>query len=68
MGAYFIDLNRISGDKLEKMGKEKAAEYFKNDHTHSSLTGAHLNAQSIVEGVRALGVERIEGLLLKEAK
>ncbi len=55
-GAFYIDLNKISGDKLEKIAWEeglgKVAEYFKRDHTHSSLRGARLNAQSIAEGLR----------------
>lgn len=50
-GAYFIDLNAISADKLEKIGRENVNEYFKNDHTHTSLKGARLNAQSIVDGL-----------------
>lgn len=52
-GAYFIDLNKISADKLQEMGPEKAAGYFNNDHTHTSLKGAHMNASSIAEGLRA---------------
>jgi lysophospholipase L1-like esterase len=63
MGAYFIDLNEISAAKLEQIGKSGALSYFKNDHTHTSLKGAHLNAQSVVEGVRALPDERIKNLL-----
>lgn len=55
-GAYFIDLNRITGDKLEKMAYEEGLRvvgaYFKNDHTHSSLQGARLNAQGIAEGLQ----------------
>lgn len=63
VGAYFIDLNEISAAKLEQLGKDAAAEYFRNDHTHTSLKGAHLNAQSIVEGIRALPDKRIKSLL-----
>ena len=55
-GAYFIDLNKISADKLQTMawdeGLSKVAEYFNHDHTHTSLKGARLNAQSIAEGLR----------------
>ena len=51
-GAYFIDLNDISARKLEKMGKEEAAEYFRNDHTHTSLKGARMNAQSVIDGLK----------------
>ena len=50
--ACFIDLNKISGGKLQSLGKEKSAAYFKRDHTHSSRAGAMLNAESIAEGLR----------------
>ncbi|KAA6300392.1 MAG: Rhamnogalacturonate lyase [Candidatus Ordinivivax streblomastigis] len=63
MGAYFIDLNEISAAKLEKIGKAKATDYFKNDHTHTSLRGAIFNAESVVEGVMGLTDERVKGLL-----
>ncbi len=53
-GAYFIDLNKLSGSKLQALGEGNTGEYFKNDHTHSSLKGARLNAESIVEGIRGL--------------
>ena len=51
-GAYFIDLNKISADKLEKQGIEKTAAYYNHDHTHTSLKGAHMNAESIAEGLK----------------
>ncbi len=50
-GAYFIDLNSISGRKLQTLGSDKTSEYFKNDHTHSSKKGARLNAVSICDGL-----------------
>jgi lysophospholipase L1-like esterase len=50
----FIDLNRISADKLEKIGQEAAAIYFKRDHTHTSLKGARINAESIAEGLQEI--------------
>ena len=51
-GAYFIDLNKISADKLEKEGQNQSGSYFNHDHTHSSLKGANMNAQSIIEGIK----------------
>jgi lysophospholipase L1-like esterase len=51
-GAYFIDLNAISADKLEMAGEQRAGIYFKKDHTHTSLNGAIMNALSIVEGLK----------------
>lgn len=53
-GASFIDLNKLTGSKYQAIGEEASAPYFKNDHTHSSLLGAHLNASSIAEGIRCL--------------
>lgn len=52
-GAWFIDLNSLSADKLQKKGPKKSAVYFNNDHTHTSLKGARMNARSIAEGLRA---------------
>ena len=55
-GAYYVDLNKITADRLQEIGYEKGlrlvGEYFKRDHTHTSLKGAKLNAESIVEGLK----------------
>lgn len=32
--------------------KQKAAVYFKNDHTHTSKLGAQMNARSMAKGLR----------------
>lgn len=53
-GAYFIDLNSITGKKLQALGEGNTAPYFKGDHTHTSKTGARLNAASIAEGLRGI--------------
>lgn len=57
-GAYYIDLNKLTGDKLQKLGYEKGLKkvgvYYCGDHTHFSLKGAELNAQSIAEGLQQL--------------
>lgn len=55
-GVCFIDLNKISGDKLEVIGLEeglrKVNDLYQNDHTHTSKAGAMFNAESIAEGLR----------------
>ena len=57
----FIDLNKISADKLEMIGLEeglrKVNDLYKNDHTHTSKAGAFFNAQSIAEGLRESNCE-----------
>ena len=54
--ALFVDLNEITARKYEKLGAEKVgAEFFTTkDHTHTSPAGARVNAESVVEGLRAL--------------
>ncbi|WP_239496995.1 rhamnogalacturonan acetylesterase [Bacteroides ilei] len=49
----FIDLNDRTAVKFETMGKDKAASYYA-DSVHNTQEGAVLNAESVVEGIRAL--------------
>ena len=44
----FIDMASVEADRLEATGPEKTALLFPIDHTHTSATGADLNAQSVV--------------------
>ncbi len=50
----FLDLNEIVATKYEALGQEKVAPFFPNEHTHTNEEGARLNAQSVVEGLKAL--------------
>lgn len=54
-GAFFIDVNKLVADKLDKMGHDEAIKLFMADHTHTKYQGALLNAQTIIEGVKTLG-------------
>lgn len=56
-GCEFIDLHNITADALDEIGKERAKEYYNNDHTHTSLRGARLNAIGIAIGLRRNGSE-----------
>ena len=51
-GVDFIDLHNITADALDKMGQEEAKAMFNHDHTHTSLAGAKLNAQSVAKGLK----------------
>ncbi len=54
-GAYFIDLNEIIAKHYDAIGQERVTkEFFVSEHTHTSLAGAKLNAQCVVEGIQAL--------------
>lgn len=52
-GVPFIDLNEISGQKLDGYSKWKEAYHFYKDHIHTSRFGAMLNARSAAEGIAA---------------
>lgn len=54
-GCEFVDVHNITANALDKMGKKKAAAYFNHDHTHTSLKGARLNAQSVAKGLHEIG-------------
>ena len=51
-GCEFVDVHNITANALDKLGPSKSASYFKNDHTHTSLKGAQLNAKSVAQGLR----------------
>ncbi|MBQ7444022.1 MAG: rhamnogalacturonan acetylesterase [Bacteroidaceae bacterium] len=51
-GCELLDLHNITADALDALGPEAAKAYYNNDHTHTSLAGARLNAQGIAEGLR----------------
>jgi hypothetical protein len=52
-GALFVDLNTISADKYDALGQQATRALF-NDTQHSRKAGAHLNAESVVAGIKGL--------------
>lgn len=56
-GCAFVDLHNITADALDGVGQEAAKRYYNNDHTHTSLAGARLNALGIAIGLRRTGSE-----------
>ena len=53
-GVAFVDLNDIVARHYEELGPEKVEALFGDEHTHTNEEGAKLNAQCVVEGLRAL--------------
>jgi lysophospholipase L1-like esterase len=51
--AGFIDLNEIIALQYEAMGVEKVEPLFADEHTHTTLDGAELNAASVISGLKA---------------
>ena len=52
--AAFIDLNGIIAQRYDELGPEKVDPLFGDEHTHTSLAGAQLNAECVIAGVKAL--------------
>jgi len=50
----FIDLNEIIGRRYDAMGEVSVESLFADPHTHTSMAGAEINAQSVVAGLKAL--------------
>lgn len=58
MGVPYIDLNAISGAKLQKIadeqGLKEVTSYYCKDHTHFCKKGALLNAEGIAEALKSV--------------
>ncbi len=52
--AYFIDLNKIVAGWYDMLGPIMVKHLFPIDHTHTSPTGAIINADAVVQGLRKL--------------
>ncbi len=52
-GVPFVDLNEISGQKLDSYSPWKQGYMFFGDRIHTSYWGAQLNARSAAEGIMA---------------
>ena len=50
-GVPFVDLNEISGAKLDSYSRWKEQYHFLGDHIHTSKFGAEMNARSAAEGL-----------------
>lgn len=64
-----VDLNDIAARHYEQLGAEKMrADIFINEHTHTSIEGARLNAACVVEGLRGLKDCALAKYLLPESQ
>ena len=53
-GAFFIDLNERIALEYEKMDTASVSKLFYGDHTHTSLSGAELNAKVATTAMREI--------------
>jgi len=65
-GAAFLDLNELVAARYEKIGEATVREMFfrPDDHTHTTLAGAKLNAALVAEGIRGLPAVGLSEYLL----
>lgn len=52
--APFVDLNEMVARRYEELGVEKVNLLFADEHTHTSLEGAKVNASCVIAGLQAL--------------
>jgi len=57
--AGFIDLNEISARKYDALGEAAVEPLFGDPHTHTTLAGAVINAESVVSGLKALSKDPV---------
>lgn len=52
--APVVDLNEIIAERYDTMGAEKVNPLFGDEHTHTTLAGAEINAEAVIAGLKAL--------------
>lgn len=50
----FLDLDEIIGRRYDALGEASVEPLFADPHTHTSMAGAEINAESVVAGLKAL--------------
>ncbi len=65
--AGFIDLNELAARRYDELGRDAVMQLFPqvtpDEHTHTNMAGAELNAQLVVGGIKALGIQALTGAL-----
>ena len=57
----FIDLNNMIADRYDALGEAAVEPLFADPHTHTSLAGAEINAEVVVQGLKRLKVDPVAG-------
>ena len=58
-----LDLHERIAQKYDALGEAKVEALFADEHTHTSLTGAELNAAVVVEALNGLNLNPLKGAL-----
>lgn len=62
-GVVFINLKDLVATKYEAMGAEAVKPFFPDDHTHTNMNGAKLNAQIVVDQIKAIKPGKLQTYL-----
>lgn len=64
----FVDLNEIIAQRYETLGEEKVAPLFADEHTHTTLEGAKINAEAVIAGLNGLKNNPLQNVLSEQGK
>jgi rhamnogalacturonan acetylesterase len=64
-GAFYVDLNALAADRYDVLGQQAADQMF-NDLQHTRKSGARINAESVVAGLKQLKNCPLAASLIKE--
>ena len=67
-GIPFLDLNNIIADRYEQLGPDKVNPLFGDEHTHTTLAGAELNAEAVIAALKGLPRDPLEDYFSPKAK
>ena len=62
-GVGFVDLNEWIAARYDELGPEAVNALFADEHTHTSLAGAELNAKIVAGGLRTLPGNPLSGFM-----
>jgi len=67
-GALYFDLTMVITDAYKKEGAEKVATYFADKGTHTTDSGARLNAACVIAGLKSLNPDPLAGYFSEKGK
>jgi len=67
-GALYFDLTMIITDAYKKIGAEKVTAFFADKGTHTTDSGAQLNAACVVAGLKSLPGDPLENYFSEKGK
>lgn len=67
-GVAYLELNELISARYESMGKDNVPGFFVADNLHTTRSGAELNAEIVVAGIKKLKIAQLEAALSEKGK